>query len=56
MKIKQIIVQTMVAKYGSLCQEGNHKLSFDVSRLPSGTYYLLVSDGKQQVIEKFVKQ
>jgi hypothetical protein len=36
--------------------EGNNKLSIDVSSLPNATYYLFMTDGKNQAMEKFVKQ
>lgn len=38
------------------CQEGRNNLTLNVNHLPSATYFLLVSDGKEQKMEKFVKQ
>jgi hypothetical protein len=37
-------------------QEGRNNVTLDISSLPSATYFLLVSDGKKQMMQKFVKQ
>lgn len=37
-------------------QEGRNNLTLDVGQLPSATYFLFVADGKQQIMEKFVKK